>query len=128
MPSATIDSYEAAQPTRPTISRNPGETTWSPEAAERRCNFWKGTRSTSVVTDMRMSDFDGPALYREAVAIDPLLESSFVFVIGDIFSAETQAFLSHTGAVRLAKPCTFEDIEDAVCQVVRERPQGPIVE
>jgi signal transduction histidine kinase len=81
-----------------------------------------------VVTDMRISDFDGPALYREAVAIDPLLESSFVFVIGDIFSAETQAFLSQTGAVRLAKPCTFEDIEDAVRQVVRERPQGPIVQ
>lgn len=77
---------------------------------------------------MRMPDFDGPALYREAVALDPHLESSFVFLTGDVFNAETQAFLSQTGAVRLAKPCTFEEIEEAVRQVVRERPQRSSVE
>jgi two-component system NtrC family sensor kinase len=76
-----------------------------------------------VVSDMRMPELDGPALYREVVARHPLLESSFVFITGDTFSPDTDAFLSRTGAVYLNKPCTFGDIEGAVRQVLRRRAQ-----
>ncbi|SRR5216684_205080 len=74
-----------------------------------------------VVTDMRMPDLDGPALYREVTARYPLLEKSFLFVTGDTFSAETNRFLKETGAVYLGKPCTFEEVESAVKQVLRRR-------
>jgi signal transduction histidine kinase/ActR/RegA family two-component response regulator len=74
-----------------------------------------------VVTDMRMPDLDGPALYREVTARHPLLESSFLFVTGDTFSPDTDRFLKESGAVFLGKPCTFDDVENAVEQVVRRR-------
>jgi CheY-like chemotaxis protein len=74
-----------------------------------------------VVADMRMPDLDGPALYREVTARNPLLETSFLFVTGDTFSPDTDRFLKESGAVFLGKPCTFEDVENAVEQVVRRR-------
>jgi signal transduction histidine kinase len=78
-----------------------------------------------VLTDMRMPELDGPALYRDIVARHPLLESSFIFVTGDTFNPETDRFLRQTGAVRLSKPCTFDDIEAAIQQVLQKRTQEP---
>ncbi len=74
-----------------------------------------------VVTDMRMPDLDGPALYREVTKRRPLLAKSFLFITGDTFSSETNRFLKETGAVYLGKPCTFEEVESAVKQVLRGR-------
>lgn len=76
-----------------------------------------------VITDMRMPDLDGPALYREVTARRPLLEKSFLFITGDSFSKETNRFLKETGAVYLNKPCTFEEIESAVNKVLRRSGQ-----
>jgi two-component system NtrC family sensor kinase len=76
-----------------------------------------------VVSDMRMPELDGPALYREVVSRHPLLENSFVFITGDTFSPDTDAFFGQTGAVYLNKPCTYDDIEGAVQQVLRRRSQ-----
>jgi signal transduction histidine kinase len=76
-----------------------------------------------VVTDIRMPDLDGPALYREVTARHPALESSFLFVTGDTFSPDTDRFLKESGAVFLGKPCTFEEVESAVEQVVLRRAQ-----
>jgi signal transduction histidine kinase len=81
-----------------------------------------------VVTDMRMPDLDGPTLYREVTARCPQLKKSFLFVTGDTFSKETSRFLKETGAVYLSKPCTFDEVESAVEQVVRRRIQEPAVE
>jgi CheY-like chemotaxis protein len=74
-----------------------------------------------VVTDVRMPDLDGPALYRELTARHPLLDSSFLFITGDVFSKDTDRFLKETGAVFLGKPCSFDDVENAVQEVVRRR-------
>jgi signal transduction histidine kinase len=74
-----------------------------------------------VMTDMRMPELDGPSLYRDIVARHPLLESSFIFVTGDTFNPETDRFLRHTGAVRLSKPCSFDDIEEAIQLVLQKR-------
>jgi len=46
-----------------------------------------------------------------------------VFVTGDTFSADTDAFLNRTGAVYLNKPCTYDDIEAAVQRVLHRRSQ-----
>ncbi|HXA17436.1 MAG TPA: response regulator [Thermoanaerobaculia bacterium] len=72
-----------------------------------------------VVTDMRMPDLDGPALYREVTKRCPLLAKSFLFITGDTFSSETNRFLKETGAVYLGKPCTFDEVDSAVEQVLR---------
>lgn len=71
-----------------------------------------------VVTDMRMPDLDGPALYREVTNRHPALRSSFLFVTGDTFSRDTDRFLKETGAVYLSKPCTFDEVATAVAEVV----------
>jgi signal transduction histidine kinase len=80
-----------------------------------------------IVTDMRMPDLDGPALYREVTASHPNFADSFLFVTGDAFSSETDRFLRETGAVHLSKPCTFEEVGSAVAQVVRRRSRIPAV-
>ena len=80
-----------------------------------------------VVTDMRMPDLDGPSLYREIVKRYPLLKNSFLFVTGDTFSKDTNRFLKETGAVYLSKPCTFDEVESAVEQVLRRRVQESAV-
>jgi two-component system NtrC family sensor kinase len=74
-----------------------------------------------VVTDMRMPDLDGPALYRAVTARHPLLGSSFLFVTGDTFSWETDRFLKETGAVYLSKPCTYDEVAAAVEEIMRRR-------
>jgi CheY-like chemotaxis protein len=79
-----------------------------------------------VITDMRMPDLDGPALYREVTARCPRLEKSFLFITGDTFSKETSRFLKETGAVYLSKPCTFDEVEGAVEQVLRRRGQESV--
>jgi two-component system NtrC family sensor kinase len=76
-----------------------------------------------ILTDMRMPDLDGPALYREVMTRYPQIESSFLFATGDTFSADTRRFLKESGAVVLGKPCTYEDVENAVEQVMRRRAQ-----
>jgi signal transduction histidine kinase len=77
-----------------------------------------------VVTDMRMPDLDGPALYRAVTARHPLLGSSFLFVAGDTFGRETERFLKETGAVYLSKPCTYEEVAAAVEEVIRRREEN----
>jgi signal transduction histidine kinase len=72
-----------------------------------------------VVTDMRMPDIDGPMLYREVTARCPALKGSFLFVTGDTFSRETDRFIKETGVVALMKPCTFEEVANAVQEVLR---------
>jgi two-component system NtrC family sensor kinase len=76
---------------------------------------------TVVMADMRMPDLDGPALYREVIARNPLLATSFLFITGDAFGNETTRFLNETGAVALGKPCTFDEVATAVEQVLRRR-------
>lgn len=81
-----------------------------------------------VMTDMRMPDLDGPALYHEVVARCPQMARSFLFITGDTFSAENSRFLNGTGAVYLSKPCTFDEIESAMEQVLRRRAESYVVE
>jgi signal transduction histidine kinase len=74
-----------------------------------------------VMTDMRMPDLDGPALYQEVINRRPSLAKSFLFVTGDTFSPPTDRFLKETGAVHLAKPCTFDEVEEAVARTLSRR-------
>jgi signal transduction histidine kinase len=72
-----------------------------------------------VMADIRMPDLDGPALYREVMARSPELAKTFLFITGDTFSRDRDAFLKETQAVYLAKPCTYEEVEDAVAKALQ---------
>ena len=57
-----------------------------------------------ILSDLRMPDLDGPALYRELAAQRPELLSRIVFMTGDTLSGDMTGFLSETGVRLLEKP------------------------
>jgi two-component system NtrC family sensor kinase len=78
------------------------------------------TRSSgvdAVVCDLRMPGMDGYAFYDQLRAERPGLAARTVFVTGDVVSSET-----HQSVLRqpvLAKPFSFDKIEEAVIAVMR---------
>jgi CheY-like chemotaxis protein len=67
-----------------------------------------------VLCDVQMPGMNGPALYREAQHIDGRLALRFVFVTGDVFTADTAAFLATSGAPCLAKPFRAHELHEVV--------------
>jgi DNA-binding NtrC family response regulator len=73
-----------------------------------------------ILSDVRMPDLDGPALYREVERRNPDLLQRFIFLTGDIMSPETSQFLAQTGVPCLSKPFTLEMVREAVQRVLSE--------
>ncbi|HEU4631132.1 MAG TPA: ATP-binding protein [Gemmatimonadaceae bacterium] len=71
----------------------------------------------AVVCDLRMPVMDGVAFYRALRASRPGLASRVVMVTGDTLSG--QGRFDATGPVTLAKPFTFEQLEEALETVLR---------
>jgi CheY-like chemotaxis protein len=67
-----------------------------------------------IVSDVRMPDLSGPALYRELLRVHPALARRVVFVTGDIVSPETRRFLDETGLGYLAKPFAVSEFQSAI--------------
>ena len=67
-----------------------------------------------IVSDVRMPDVDGPALYYELRSASPELTRRMVFVTGDIMSPETRRFLDETCLRYLEKPFTISEFQAAV--------------
>jgi CheY-like chemotaxis protein len=57
-----------------------------------------------ILSDLRMPDLDGPALYRELAAQRPELLSRIVFMTGDTLGGDMTGFLTETGVRLLEKP------------------------
>jgi CheY-like chemotaxis protein len=72
-----------------------------------------------IVSDVRMPDVDGPALYQELRALSPELIRRIVFVTGDIMSPDTRAFLERTCLRYLEKPFSIADFQAAIQGVTR---------
>jgi CheY-like chemotaxis protein len=71
-------------------------------------------RSTSfdlVLSDIRMPDMDGPALYRAAARLDTRLRERFIFLTGNAYPAEVAEFLAAHGAPCLAKPFDLRELQ-----------------
>jgi CheY-like chemotaxis protein len=62
-----------------------------------------------IISDVRMPDVDGPALYYELLSVRPELTRRMVFVTGDIMSPETHRFLDETCLRYLEKPFTISE-------------------
>jgi CheY-like chemotaxis protein len=80
------------------------------EALERM----RGQSYALIVSDVRMPDLSGPALYRELLRVNPALARRVVFVTGDIVSPETRRFLDETGLGYLAKPFAVSEFQSAI--------------
>jgi CheY-like chemotaxis protein len=79
-----------------------------------------------IVSDVRMPDVDGPALYYELRSASPELTRRMVFVTGDIMSPETRRFLDETCLRYLEKPFTIREFQTVVQGVLGEPPiPGP---
>jgi CheY-like chemotaxis protein len=72
-----------------------------------------------IVSDVRMPDVDGPALYYELRSASPELARRMVFVTGDVMSPETRRFLDETCFRFLEKPFTLDEFQAIVRGVLR---------
>jgi two-component system NtrC family sensor kinase len=71
-----------------------------------------------ILTDMRMPDLDGRALYREIERRWPRQAGRVVFVTGDTLSAVLHAFVSESGRPVIEKPFLPGDVRRVVAEVV----------
>jgi CheY-like chemotaxis protein len=67
-----------------------------------------------IISDLRMPDMDGPALYRALTSERPELARRMVFVTGDTLAADLTGFLSEIGARVIEKPLDAQDISRKV--------------
>jgi PAS domain S-box-containing protein len=85
------------------------------------------TNPDIVLCDVHLGDASGMELYREAAAAFPRLRDRFVFMTGDVLSAELREFFAATGARYLAKPFEIADVLRELAPVDRE-PRTPVRE
>jgi len=79
-------------------------------------------RFDAIVSDLRMPDMDGAALWRAVHERDPALARRVLFVTGDTLSPDARSFLaSHDGPV-LDKPFTARDLRSGVAALLALRP------
>lgn len=57
-----------------------------------------------IVSDLRMPDIDGAALWRQVRLLDADLARRILFVTGDTLSVGAQTFLAESGCLSLDKP------------------------
>ncbi|MDM4764758.1 PAS domain S-box protein [Pelomonas sp. SE-A7] len=67
-----------------------------------------------IVSDLRMPDMDGTALWRAVSELSPTLARRMVFVTGDTLSATARSFLDKTRCPSLDKPFTKPELLAAV--------------
>ena len=68
----------------------------------------------AVVSDLRMPDMDGSALWRAVSQRHPRLAKRMVFVTGDTLGPQTRSFLAETGCASLDKPFSRADLLHAL--------------
>jgi len=71
-------------------------------------------RFDAIVSDLRMPDMDGAALWRAVRERQPLLSRRMLFVTGDTLSPEAQQFLGKARSASLDKPFAKADLLAAV--------------
>lgn len=71
-----------------------------------------------IVTDLRMPDMDGAALYKALQSDHPQLCGRMVIVTGDTLQSSAREFLETTGLPNIEKPFVPDDVEKAVNQAL----------
>jgi two-component system NtrC family sensor kinase len=75
-----------------------------------------------VLTDIRMPDVDGPALYQEIQRRWPPLAARVAFVTGDTLASSMREFVSRSGRPVLEKPFLPADVRRVVAELGVEAP------
>jgi PAS domain S-box-containing protein len=84
-------------------------------------NRLRASKVDLILSDLRMPDLDGPALYRELAAQRPDLLSRIVFMTGDTLGGDMTGFLSETGVRLLEKPLDPTTVSTRVAMVLASR-------
>src|SRR5262249_48359979 len=78
-----------------------------------------GERSYDLILcDIRMPALDGQTLYELLRRQDPALCQRLIFLTGDTFNVDSQAFLARCGLPWIAKPCGIEEIRAAITRIL----------
>ncbi len=80
----------------------------------------EAARFDAVVSDLRMPEMDGAALWREVRARWPALSRRMLFVTGDTLSPGAEAFLADACCATLDKPFARSDLVDRVATLLME--------
>jgi CheY-like chemotaxis protein len=75
-------------------------------------------RFDAIVSDLRMPDMDGAALWREVSTRHPALAQRMLFVTGDTLSPGAESFLADAGCASLDKPFARSDLVDRVATLL----------
>jgi len=67
-------------------------------------------RFDAIVSDLWMPGMDGIALWREVSTRHPALARRMLFLTGDTLSPDARSFVAETGAARLDKPFSKQDL------------------
>ena len=71
-----------------------------------------------IVTDLKMPEVDGPALYREVEQHGPHAVKRFIFITGNTHLPEYSSFLKATKAPVLVKPFSLMDLRNAIVRAL----------
>jgi two-component system NtrC family sensor kinase len=77
-------------------------------------------RFDAIVSDLRMPDMDGAALWREVRGRWPALARRTLFVTGDTLSPGAESFLVEAGCASLDKPFARSDLVDRVATLLMD--------
>jgi two-component system NtrC family sensor kinase len=89
------------------------------ESGEVALELLGAARFDAVVSDLRMPDMDGTALWRAIGERHPTLATRLLFVTGDTLSPDAAAFLSTSGCAVLDKPFAKADLLARVAALMR---------
>jgi two-component system NtrC family sensor kinase len=76
-----------------------------------------GERFDVIVTDIRMPDLDGRALYQEIEKRWPTLRNRVVFVTGDTLASSLRDFVTQSGRPVLEKPFLPSEVRRVVADI-----------
>lgn len=72
----------------------------------------------AVLSDLRMPDLDGPALFQMLTEQYPAIVNRVAFITGDTMSPAVRQFLSQTGQPHIEKPVTPDELHKLVDQLM----------
>lgn len=105
------------------ILRSAGfEATLAASGSEALDRLASGQGFDLILSDVRMPDTDGPALWRAIRDRHPELAGRMAFITGDTMSPSVAPFLRETGLSWLEKPFTPDDVLELLVRLMPESP------